>query len=174
MPPYSKKDGETGSIAGIAITLLILWILVAFIYAQWRAATADPGIEKHEPPAAQQSFVGIIRQRAAPAPGDDSVIRTKARVTFTGYCPGACCCGKFADGKTATGTAARYGVAAIGPDSIFQIGDRIEVPGYGMAVVEDRGGGLGRNQVDLCFPSHEMALDWGRRYGMAVIERRKP
>jgi 3D (Asp-Asp-Asp) domain-containing protein len=40
----------------------------------------------------------------------------------------------------------------------------MDVPGYGEAVVWDRGGAIKGNKIDLLFPSHQEALEWGRQY----------
>jgi len=46
----------------------------------------------------------------------------------------------------------------------YKFGTRIYVPGYGMGVVEDRGGAIkGPTRLDLYYDSHAEAREWGRR-----------
>jgi hypothetical protein len=46
----------------------------------------------------------------------------------------------------------------------YPFGTRFYIPGYGYAVVEDRGGAIkGDQRLDVFFDSHENALEWGRR-----------
>lgn len=93
--------------------------------------------------------------------------------TVTAYCPstpgsgcpwvsddiGFRCCGKFYDGKTADGSDADgRGVAA--PKSIA-FGTELEIPGYGRAHVDDRGSAIADRKLDVRFPTHKEALDWG-------------
>jgi 3D (Asp-Asp-Asp) domain-containing protein len=39
----------------------------------------------------------------------------------------------------------------------------VRVPGYGLARVDDVGGGVRGNQLDLRFRTHRQARKWGRR-----------
>jgi hypothetical protein len=46
----------------------------------------------------------------------------------------------------------------------YPFGTRMYVPDYGWGVVEDRGSAIkGPNRIDVFFPSHQEALEWGRR-----------
>ena len=81
----------------------------------------------------------------------------------TAYCPGECCCKPFADGITASGKPAVGLIVAAPPTMPF--GTRLAIPGYSTAshpaVVEDRGGSIKGRRLDLLFPSHQEALEWG-------------
>jgi 3D (Asp-Asp-Asp) domain-containing protein len=37
------------------------------------------------------------------------------------------------------------------------------IEGYGYGRVEDRGGGIKGEHIDLYFPTHRQALQWGRQ-----------
>lgn len=65
-------------------------------------------------------------------------------------------------GVTASGTTARYGTIAADTTK-YPFGTIIEVPGYGYGRVEDRGGAIKGEKLDLWFPSHAAALKWGRK-----------
>lgn len=86
-------------------------------------------------------------------------------VKATGYCPCEKCCGRWADGFTAMGDKAGKGCIAIDPKGNFNMGDTVLVEGYGYGVFNDVGGAIkGNNRIDLCFETHQEALDWGVRY----------
>ena len=70
-------------------------------------------------------------------------------VRITAYCPGECCCGEWADGITASGVPAT-GLIVAAPRGI-PFGTKIYVSGYGLATVEDRGGSITGNRIDLLF-----------------------
>ena len=54
----------------------------------------------------------------------------------------------------------------------YPFGTRMYVPGYGWGVVQDRGGAIkGPNRIDLFYPSHGRALEWGRQEVEVTIER---
>ncbi len=80
----------------------------------------------------------------------------------TAYCKESCCCGRFADGFTASGKPAVGLIAAAPPNIPF--GTKLDVPGHGVVTVEDRGGAIKGNRLDLLFPSHQEALNWGVQY----------
>ena len=86
-------------------------------------------------------------------------------VKATGYCPCEICCGRHADGFTAMMDKAGKGCIAIDPKGNFNMGDTVLVEGYGYGVFNDTGSAIkGDNRVDLCFETHQEALDWGVRY----------
>ncbi|NIX01789.1 MAG: hypothetical protein GWN13_26850, partial [Phycisphaerae bacterium] len=67
---------------------------------------------------------------------------------------------KWRDGLTATNKLARRG--RIAADwGVFPPGTRFYIPGYGEAVVEDRGGKIKGYHLDLFVDSREEALRWG-------------
>lgn len=98
----------------------------------------------------------------------------------TGYCKCGKCCGwkrnwKFqpvvaygpnkgepkAVGITAAGTVADWGTIAA-DTRYYPFGTIMYVPGYGWGRVEDIGGAIKGQHIDLYFPSHKKALHWGR------------
>ena len=84
------------------------------------------------------------------------------KYTVTAYCHNECCCGKWADGFFANGEPVG-GLAIAAPESI-PFGTVLFVPGYGTATVKDRGGSVNGNRLDVYFPTHQEALDWGVQY----------
>ena len=80
----------------------------------------------------------------------------------TAYCPGPCCCGKWADGITASGVPAVGLIVAAPPEIPF--GTVLAIPGYGCSTVEDRGGAIRGNRLDILMKTHAEALKWGVKY----------
>ena len=80
------------------------------------------------------------------------------------YCPCKICCGKWADGYTASGKPAVGLIVAAPPNINF--GTVLKIPGYGVAIVQDRGGAITGNRLDVLFPTHEQAKQWGVQYLM--------
>lgn len=55
----------------------------------------------------------------------------------------------------------------------YPFGTRINIPGYGQGVVEDRGGAIkGPRRLDAYYNSHRKALIWGRKKVTVTIERK--
>ncbi len=101
----------------------------------------------------------------------------------TGYCNCGSCCGwkrswfglgapviaygpnKGAPkevGITANGSRTRRGTVAA-DTTVLPFGTIIYVAGYGYGKVEDRGGAIKGNRLDMWFSSHAAAKKWGRR-----------
>lgn len=81
--------------------------------------------------------------------------------TATGYCPCSKCCGK-STGITASGAKAQAGVTVAMPSS-YAFGTKVEIKGMGTYTVQDRGGAINGNKIDIFFNTHQEALNFGRR-----------
>jgi len=99
----------------------------------------------------------------------------------TGYCRCGKCCGWERNwllrpvyaygplkgkpkivGQTASGTMARPGTIAA-DTRFYPFGTVMYIEGYGYGRVEDRGGAIKGQHVDLYFRTHQQALEWGRQ-----------
>lgn len=81
----------------------------------------------------------------------------------TGYCQGECCCGKYADGITASGYIIQLGNKFCATDPLIPFGKVLDIPGYGIVPVLDRGGKIKGNKIDVYFDTHEESLKWGNQ-----------
>ena len=80
---------------------------------------------------------------------------------ITAYCSCAKCCGK-STGRTAMGTHATAG-RTVAASSKFAFGTKLNINGH-TYTVEDRGGAINGNKIDIYVNSHAEALAWGVRY----------
>ena len=80
----------------------------------------------------------------------------------TAYCSCAKCCGSHANGYTASGTKATAGRTVAAPSN-FAFGTKLSINGKEY-VVEDRGGAINGNRIDMYVSSHAQALAWGVKY----------
>ena len=71
-------------------------------------------------------------------------------------------------GRTATGLATGWGIAAVDP-TVIPLGTHMTVPGYGEAVAADIGSGVVGDSIDLWFPTVAQANAWGRRTVTIVL-----
>ena len=95
---------------------------------------------------------------------------TVKEMQVTAYCACEKCCGRFADGITASGMRIKEGDRFVAADMPFN--SLVIVPQYndGKAVsVQDRGGAIKGNRLDVYFDTHQEALEWGRQNLMCVI-----
>lgn len=123
----------------------------------------------------EETTRGVVREEVVEEPVDTVVLRgTRGLATrggdwrhplimeATAYDPGPKSCGKWASGYTATGVKAEKGVVAV-DDRVIPMGTRLYIPGYGFAVAADRGGAIKGMRIDLCYPTYEEAIQFGRR-----------
>lgn len=87
----------------------------------------------------------------------------------TAYCPCEICCGKWAlnrpDGivYTASGAIAEEGVTIAADWSVYSPGTILYIEGIGERTVQDRGGAISGQKIDVFFNNHEDALRFGRQ-----------
>ena len=79
---------------------------------------------------------------------------------ITAYCPCEKCCGKWADGITATGTKATEGRTIAVDPKIIPLGTKVIISGHEY-IAEDTGGAIKGKRIDIYFESHTAALEWG-------------
>ena len=79
----------------------------------------------------------------------------------TGYCACLKCCGKT-NGITASGTQATAG-RTIAASKQFSFGTKLLINGI-TYTVEDRGGAIQGDKIDVYFNTHQEALQWGVKY----------
>lgn len=92
----------------------------------------------------------------------------KERYIITAYCACKKCCGKT-DGITASGVAATEGVTIAADTSVLPFGTVVYIEGVGKRIVQDRGGAVKGNHIDLFFNSHQAAMEFGRQELEVII-----
>ncbi|MBX3351338.1 MAG: 3D domain-containing protein [Phycisphaeraceae bacterium] len=86
----------------------------------------------------------------------------------TAYSPDERSCGKWADGITASNRSVwTNGMKLVAADTkVLKMHSLVSIPGYHDAEIVpvlDRGGAIKGNKLDLLYPTHERALQWGRQ-----------
>jgi len=88
------------------------------------------------------------------------------RMRVTAYSPDARSCGKWADGITASGRPVTFNAGRLvaADTDLLPFGSLVSIPGYadGEAVeVLDRGGAIKGQRLDVLYPTHDRAMQWG-------------
>lgn len=86
----------------------------------------------------------------------------------TAYCPRKCC-GSL-NGRTATGRKAEYGIVAVDP-RLIPLGTTLYIDRYGFAIAADTGRKIKGARIDLCFPTHKEASQFGRKTVKVLLVR---
>jgi len=86
------------------------------------------------------------------------------QMRVTAYCPCEKCCGQSADWITASGHKIQPNETFVAAGKQYPFGTEMIIPGYNNdqpVKVLDRGSAIQDSRLDLFFPSHQQALNWG-------------
>jgi len=186
-----RTDGNTKSITrqlihigAVALTTVVIFGLIALLVAGKPAEASAPRVnfERQSVLPAQVVPVPAIEKiaqkiQAQPELMHDAVPtvptqvetiphRRIVKMVVTAYCPCAKCCGENAQGITASGKLVSHNNGRfVAADNSLPFGTKLVIPGYNNGSVEvlDRGGAIKGNRIDVFFPTHEEALQWGRQ-----------
>lgn len=109
----------------------------------------------------QTSRSAQARTADATAATTTSTVINGQTYKITAYCSCSKCCGKTT-GRTASGTKATAG-RTVAASSKFAFGTKLNIGGH-IYTVEDRGGAINGNKIDIFVNTHAEALQWGVRY----------
>lgn len=90
---------------------------------------------------------------------------------LTAYCPCPICCGQWSNmitPTTASGAIAVQGVTIAADTSVLPFGTRVNINGQ-IYTVQDTGGAIKGNRIDIFFNNHQEALQFGRRSASVYI-----
>ena len=109
---------------------------------------------------------GIVGPQTKKALGYSSPTYTPSRGTrtltlvATGYCSCAKCNYPYGGQPSYLGYPLKRGIVAVDP-RVIPMGTRLYIEGYGSAIAADQGNAIKGNRIDLCFSTHQEALNWG-------------
>lgn len=156
----------------VVIILELVFIAACFIGLAQNRNYAH-GINYYKP---QRSIIRVIETRL-----NDSIKEIKnveidipeepepeyeplGQFELTSYCSCSRCCGGGANAITASGATVQANhTIAVDPD-IIPLGSTVYIDGYGTYTAEDTGGVIKNNKIDIYFPSHEEAIQFGVQY----------
>lgn len=135
--------------------------------AQQLAATrisATAGVERSE--------AVIVPEKEIPQEPESDEPKLQSLGTFklTAYCACEKCCGIWANGITYTGTEATADRTIAVDPSVIPLGSTIYINGQPY-IAEDIGGAIKGNRIDIFFPTHNEALQFGVQYAEVVIHQ---
>ncbi len=98
----------------------------------------------------------------------DGITPTIEKFNVSAYCSCEKCCGKV-DGITASGdTVKEWCTIAAGKKyelgTVIYIPDLANMPNGGWFIVQDRGGAISNERLDIYLSTHQKALEFGRQY----------
>ena len=161
-----RKADESALFAAACLGATILLIVISILATSAQAVDAEPEeptVEAYDPawdkPATEYAYC------------DDVFL---GEFTLTAYCPGRCCCGKWASGYTATGTLATEGRTIAVDPNVIPYGARVLLiwpdGTQHSYIAEDCGGGVDGNHIDVFFDDHQAARVFGVQSAMVYME----
>lgn len=123
------------------------------------AGTAYSITEPQEP--AKATFRPVVVQTSMEAQEPELV--SIGTFTAYAYCPCETCCGQWSGGPTASGVLPAEGRTVAADWDVLPAGTEIYIDGVGWRTVEDTGGSISGNVLDLYVEDHQAALEWGVR-----------
>lgn len=166
-----RKADESALIAAACLGATVILIVVAILATSAQAAEASPE---------ESSVVSEEYDPAWDIPATESAVCNDVflgEFTLTAYCPGHCCCGKWASGYTATGTLATEGRTIAVDPKVIPYGSHVLLiwpdGTQHSYIAEDCGGGVNGNHIDVFFNDHQAARVFGVQSARAYLEAEK-
>ena len=128
------------------------------------SATGLPDEQITEDPSTEKSTEGLPEEKIMYVNGATSGTYL-GTFWVTAYCPCPICCGEYSNmvnPTTASGAPAVEGVTCAAPSN-FAFGTELIVDGH-TYTVQDRGGAINGNHLDIYFSNHQAALNFATGY----------
>ena len=162
-----RKADASARIAAVCLFLAVMLIIVAALTVK---TTGQP--YKGEPPVIEDRLRGEDKPAEGCAVLD--IGEPLGEFTLTAYCPCMKCCGKWANGITATGMTATEGRTVAVDPRVIPYGSTVTLYYEDGTVhtytAEDCGGAIKGNRIDVFFDSHEDARAFGVQSAMVYVE----
>ncbi|HWR29842.1 MAG TPA: 3D domain-containing protein [Negativicutes bacterium] len=145
-------------------TVTVLFGMVMFFLTYGRTAEQAPRLLEVKGNEPQLEALEYLRDSGTSRGGNRG---RQVTLESTGYTCGPESTGKHPSApdycQTASGYRLKPGDKVVAMGRKYPFGTTVIIPGYGLAVVRDRGGAVSDNHIDLYFDRDEDALKWGRR-----------
>lgn len=129
-----------------------------------KSAAGLPKDEVSEDPSTEKATDGLPDDKVMYVDGETSGTYLGS-YWITAYCPCPICCGEYSNmdnPTTASGAPAVEGVTCAAPSN-FDFGTELIVDGH-TYTVQDRGGAINGNHLDIYFSNHQAALNFATGY----------
>ncbi len=163
-PPYRGRRGLSVQDVLPLVIFALVGCVVGYLlgYTARAAEPVEAPVAVYIEPPGLPAEPGPALESDRPA---DPALISLGEFTITAYCPCERCCGRWADGITATGTEAAEGRTVAVDPAVIPLGETVYFAGsdglVGGYVAEDTGGAIRGRRIDLYMDSHEAALEWG-------------
>lgn len=179
----SKKSTQKKKMSGFkkALILFGLWLLEVLVCGVivvtfWCINTIKSYTDVYDVVQAQQDLIEnlvteITEIKVQPQavktieviePEDDKIYLGNFKITH--YCACQKCCGKNAQGITASGKKVEEGKTIAVDPKVIKLGSQVYIDGYGQMEAQDTGSAIKGNIIDIYVADHNEALKLGVTY----------
>lgn len=154
--------------ASLAATAVVITAPLAYVLRDTPEADVVWPVSpvREDIPAVQTVQVEEPDEPAEP----ETQLQSLGTFRVTAYCACPECCGQWADGITFTGTEATPDRTVAVDPTVIPLGSTVLIDGQEY-VAEDVGGAIKGARIDIFFPTHQAALQFGVQYAeVDVIE----
>ena len=170
-----KRNGKLNALRILFLVILAALLLTLAVKALWAPPQqVTVKLETAEEPVDSEVFDVEAKEPSqvrADSPADGLTYLGEFRITH--YCACSICCGQYADGITATGTAATEGRTIAVDPSVIPYGSRVAIfyddGSIRYYTAEDSGSGITGKTVDVFIADHSRALELGVNSGSVYI-----
>lgn len=141
---------------------IVTWVVYRAKGQKARQLLQNRLVRPPQPTLYRVGLIGSLTSRGGFRTQNSFLSRRVLTMEATAYDPGPRSCRRYADGRTALGWRAGYGLVAVDPQ-VIPLGTLLYVEGYGMAIAADRGRAIRGNKIDLCYATRQQAIQFGRR-----------
>jgi len=144
------------------LSIWLLSILIAIMATSWIVNAGREEVIKVEYIVMTETeYITIYPEEVEEV--EDKLQISLGEYNVSAYCSCSQCCGK-SDGITFSGEKAVEGITIAADTRVHPIGTKLYIEGIGERVVQDIGGSIYGNKLDIYFDSHSEALEFGRQY----------
>lgn len=146
--------------ASLAATAVVITAPLAYVLRDTPAAEVNWPVQTtvEDKPVPQVDTVEEPEE-----PEQETELQSLGTFRLTAYCACAECCGRWADGITYTGTEATPDRTVAVDPTVIPLGSTVLIDGQEY-VAEDIGGAIKGARIDIFFPTHQAALQFGVQY----------
>lgn len=164
----------------ILVVVAFAVILMIVISALLRMGTSSSGVDRNDETMVEASVKSSPFTEQVTEVKEPEVI-SLGEYRLTAYCGCSKCCGKWGENRpldengkpivyTANMSIAKEGVTIAADINILPYGTKVIIDGHEY-IVQDKGGVINGNRIDIYFESHQDALNFGVQYKEIYIER---
>lgn len=180
MMNYSRNTNQRFRTTPIAVIFAVILVVITCTLLGMATPTSGTDKTAETDTHTQTSSFTPSTEQTTPEVKEPEII-SLGEYRLTAYCGCSKCCGKWGENRpldengkpivyTANMSIAKEGVTIAADINVLPYGTKVIIDGHEY-IVQDRGGVINGNRIDIYFESHQDALNFGVQYKEIYTER---